>query len=122
MTFKRILQRVAAPAAMAAAIVGVSLTAAPSASATSSDCPSNYICAFENENFTGRMVGNTGNVSNIGDYMNDRTTSIVNNTDRVVCFYDNADYDGSLTDANPHVAIPNIGSYANDRITSWHFC
>jgi hypothetical protein len=54
--------------------------------------------------------------------MNDRTTSMVDNTDRVVCLYMDADYNGNFTWMNPHTAVSDIGSRYNDMVSSWHFC
>jgi Peptidase inhibitor family I36 len=122
-TFKQILQRVAAPAAMTAAIVGGSLVAAPSASAAISDCPTNMVCVFQDDFFGGRMVGNTGDVSNVGDYMNDRTSSLVNDTWSHVCFYADVNYQGELLfRISPNTDIAGVGDDNNDRISSWRKC
>jgi Peptidase inhibitor family I36 len=122
-TFKQILQRVAVPAAMTAAVVGGSLVTAPSASAAASDCPANMACIFQEVNFQGRMLGDPDGTGNVGDYMNDRTSSIVNNTNNTFCFYADAGHDGALVYvANAHTAVGWVGDWANDRITSYKVC
>ncbi|MEU1181128.1 peptidase inhibitor family I36 protein [Streptomyces sp. NPDC005820] len=124
MMLKRIVRRAAVPAAMTAALAGGTLAAAPSASAAESDCPAAMVCVFQDIYFQGRMVGQTDPYrSNIGDYMNDRTSSIVNRTDRDICFYQNIDYQGDMLMWIPaRSAAGVLVEGANDRISSFKPC
>ncbi|KUN86448.1 peptidase inhibitor family I36 protein [Streptomyces griseoruber] len=121
---ERIVRRAAVPAAMTAALAGGALAAAPSASAAASDCPAAMVCIFQNVNFTGRWIGQTDPYrSNVGDYMNDRTSSIVNRTDRDICFYQDADYGGDMLMWIPaRSAADVLVEGANDRISSFKPC
>lgn len=107
---------------MTAAIAGGSLTVAPSASAAESDCPST-VCLFENLGYSGRWVGFPSETANVGDYINDRTSSVVNRSDRIVCFFKDANYQGDLVFViPPNTSTYYVGDGANDRITSFRFC
>ncbi|WP_133917500.1 peptidase inhibitor family I36 protein [Streptomyces sp. NBC_00582] len=124
MTFQRFVRRAAVPAAMTAALAGGALAVAPAASAAQSDCPAAMVCIFQNVNFEGRYIGQTDPYRpNVGDYMNDRTSSIVNRTDRDICFYQDADYRGDMLMWVPaRSAADVLVEGANDRISSFKPC
>ncbi|WP_262064328.1 peptidase inhibitor family I36 protein [Streptomyces sp. STR69] len=121
MTYKRLLQRAAAPAAVLAAIAGSSLVAAPPASAANTDCPDFYICIFENSNYTGRWIGVHQGYDNpnVGDFMNDRTTSIINNTNEDYRLFVDSNYRGAVLRSGPRTQYSNVGPAWNDKITSF---
>ena len=104
---------------MAAAVVGGSLVAAPAASAAPGDCPDNYVCIFQHANYEGRWIGNLvgHDRPNVGDYMNDRTTSIINNTNDWIIFFDRANYGGASEAVRDRSQVPSVRM--NDRISSW---
>lgn len=120
-TYKRLIQRVAAPAVALAAIVGGGLAAAPTASAANTDCPDFYICIFENSNYTGRWIGVHQGYDNpnVGDFMNDRTTSIINNTNEQYRLFTDSNYRGSVFVSGYRTQVSNVGPDWNDRITSF---
>ncbi|WP_416976361.1 peptidase inhibitor family I36 protein [Streptomyces sp. T028] len=124
MTYKGLLRRVAVPVAMAAAVTGGTVAVAPTAGAASGDCPAAMVCIFQNANFGGIWIGQTDPYRpNVGDLMNDRTSSIVNWTNRDICFYQNADYGGEmLTWVPAGKATEWVGDNNNDRISSFKPC
>lgn len=89
------------------------------------DCPDHYLCLWGDASYAGRYIffpeGDDGGplfVPYIGDFMNDLTTSIWNRTSRRVCFYRDANYQGLLFCMNGGDSSANIGSDANDQISS----
>ncbi|GIE91998.1 Peptidase inhibitor family I36 [Actinoplanes regularis] len=86
------------------------------------DCPDRYLCLWGDGNYEGRYTfypeGNLF-VRNIGDRMNDLTTSIWNRTGRTVCFYNDINYQGQLFCMGAGGSSANVGSGANDRISSF---
>lgn len=89
------------------------------------DCPDHYVCLWGDASYAGRYIfvpeGNGSPLfrSNIGSFMNDLTTSIWNRTSRRICFYRDTNYQGLLLCMNPGASSPNIGSGANDKISSF---
>ncbi|WP_405768316.1 peptidase inhibitor family I36 protein [Streptomyces sp. NBC_01538] len=120
MTYKRLLQRLAVPAAMATVMAGGGLAAAPAASAAASDCPDHYVCIFQNVDYGGRWIGNLEghNRPNVGDYMNDRASSIINNTNYSITFYEHANYGGASFTVGQRLQVRSLGNW-NDSISSW---
>jgi hypothetical protein len=111
---------VAALALVASAVVQVAATNA--AHAEWQDCPDHYVCLWGDGNYAGRYLFQPENnlfVSNIGSFMNDLTTSIWNRTGRTVCFYNDINYQSQLFCLNAGGSTPNVGSGANDRISSF---
>lgn len=120
MTYKRLLRRVAVPAAVMAAIAGGTLASAPSASAAPGDCPDHYVCIFQHANYEGRWIGNLQGHDrpNVGDYMNDRASSIINNTNYWIRFYEHAGYGGASFSMAGRTQIPRLADWS-DSISSW---
>lgn len=110
-------------AAACVTVTTVGLGATP-ASADPGDCPKRYVCVWDNSNYEGRFVFDPGTERpNVGEFMNDRTTSLRNRTGSHVCFYQNSEGKGSLlARVSPGESRPNIGPTANDRISSWKAC
>ncbi|MEX3102946.1 peptidase inhibitor family I36 protein [Streptomyces sp. ST1020] len=106
-----------------AAIAGGSLVSAPAASAAPGDCPDNYVCIFQNVNYEGRWIGNLRGHDrpNVGDYMNDRASSIINNTNDPIKFYEHSGYRGASFWMYPRVQLPRLYEW-NDSISSWKRC
>ncbi|WP_189930874.1 peptidase inhibitor family I36 protein [Streptomyces sulfonofaciens] len=94
------------------------------ASAHPEDCPDGYVCVWGDSNYEGRFLFVPGtDRANVGSAMNDLTTSIWNRTGSRVCFYDDANYGGSiLAIVNAGAWRGNVGPTANDRISSWRAC
>ncbi|MEU5159093.1 peptidase inhibitor family I36 protein [Streptomyces sp. NPDC020875] len=115
---------------LAGAVAGALMTAASvvtggtQAVANPNDCPNGYVCVWGDSNYEGRFLFVPGTSrSNVGNHMNDLTTSLWNRTGSRVCFYDHADYQGSiLAIVNPGDWRGNVGPTANDRISSWRAC
>lgn len=106
--------------AMAASLATGTVTA----TAHPDDCPKDYVCVWGDSNFNGRFHFEPGpNLANVGPAMNDLTTSLWNRTNSTVCFYDDANYGGKLlARVAPGESRANVGTGANDRITSWKAC
>jgi hypothetical protein len=118
---KTLITGVIATACATAALV----SAAPAqAQAAWAECYSGYVCLYGDTNGQGRYLNTAGPTNrNVGSRMNDLTTSIWNRTSYTVCFYDHADTWGSeLIRLGPGGWTNNVGSAANDRITSYTFC
>jgi hypothetical protein len=119
---RKTLRAVATAALILVTGTAVQLTAAGAAHADYRDCPDRYLCLWGDGNYTGRYrFQPEGNlfVPNIGSAMNDLTTSIWNRTGRTVCFYDHSNYQGQLLCLNGGGSTANVGSAANDRISSF---
>jgi hypothetical protein len=101
----------------------VQMSAAEPARADYRDCPDRYLCLWGDGNYAGRYTfyPESGGlfVSNIGAFMNDLTTSIWNRTGRRVCFYNDINYQGQLFCMDGGGSSANVGSGANDRISSF---
>jgi len=111
---------VAALSLATGAAVQVSATGA--ALADYRDCPDHYVCLWGDGNYAGRYLFQPESnlfVPNIGSFMNDLTTSIWNRTGRTICFYNDINYQGQLLCLNGGGSTPNVGSGANDRISSF---
>ncbi|MBB5935727.1 peptidase inhibitor family I36 protein [Streptomyces zagrosensis] len=118
---KSLIGGVVAAACIAATTV---VAGATQASANPNDCPNNAVCMWGDSNYEGRFLFVPGTSrSNVGSHMNDHTTALWNRTGSRVCPYDHAKYGGSLLAiVNTGESRPNIGSTANDRISSWRAC
>jgi hypothetical protein len=94
----------------------------------SADCPDNYLCLWGDVNYTGRYIfypNNGGDslwVPNIGDFMNDLTSSIWNRTPATIFFFEDINYGGHrlLYVAGEGGSSGNVGADSNDRISSFH--
>jgi hypothetical protein len=113
-------------AAMAALVLvtgsAVQVATTGAALANWQDCPDHYVCLWGDSNYAGRYIFQPdGNlfVSNIGSFMNDLTTSIWNRTGRTICFYNDINYQGQLLCLNGGGSSANVGSGANDQISSF---
>lgn len=126
MTSKRFLQRLAAPVTLATVMMGGIMAVAPSsAMADSRDCPGNYVCVWGDTNYTGRFIFQPGGQDHpdIGSSMNDLTSSLWNRSGSRVCFYADTNYHGSLLlIVTAGGSRANVGSTANDKISSWRKC
>ncbi|MFE6777534.1 peptidase inhibitor family I36 protein [Streptomyces sp. NPDC057702] len=104
----------------------LAMTGATPASATPPDyrdCTGNSVCVWDNSNYDGGFLAGGVNVPNVGKAMNDRTTSLWNRSGSRICFYQHSNYGGELlANVGPGESRPNIGSHANDRISSWKAC
>ncbi len=114
------------PGAASGTISGTTSGTAGSLSATDyRDCPDHYLCLWGDASYAGRYTfypeGDGGPlfVPNIGNFMNDLTTSIWNRTSRRVCFYRDTNYQGLLLCLDGGGSSANIGSGANDKISSF---
>ncbi|WP_242908356.1 peptidase inhibitor family I36 protein [Actinomadura terrae] len=118
MTTTGIAQASAPPAPAGSGKTGTVRVANPN------DCPNNYVCVWGDINYEGRFLFVPGTSrANVGDFMNDLTSSLWNRTGSRVCFYQDSDYRGSLlaiVDGGGYRA--NVGATANDRISSWRAC
>ncbi|WP_433432712.1 peptidase inhibitor family I36 protein [Nonomuraea sp. CA-141351] len=119
---KTLIAGVIAAACATAALVG----AAPAqAKATAwAECYEGYVCLYGDTNGEGRYLNTAGpTLRNVGSRMNDLTSSIWNRTSYTVCFYEHADTWGrELVRLGPGGWTANVGSAANDKITSYTFC
>lgn len=114
----------AATAAVVTLLAGTALQVATAGAAQAEwkDCPDRYVCLWGDSNYAGRYRFQPEHdlfVSNIGSAMNDLTTSIWNRTGRKVCFYNDINYQGQLLCLDAGGSTANVGSAANDRISSF---
>lgn len=105
-------------------VAGSVVAGGTQASANPNDCPKGYVCVWGDSNYEGRFLFVPGTKrANVGERMNDLTTSLWNRTGSRICFYDDANYGGSvLAIVDPGGSRANVGPTANDRITSWKAC
>ncbi|MFF4299177.1 peptidase inhibitor family I36 protein [Streptomyces vinaceus] len=132
----------------AAAVTGLIMTTATSASAASvvsighgaGSCPSAFVCLWSEGNFIqgtfvdGAKFGSFGSNQNIGDMgklkressadkgMQDVTSSVLNNTGSAVCFYEHNGYRGAEFRIGPWEQWPSLPSWINDKISSFKYC
>src|SRR5690349_20657523 len=119
---RKTLKAVAMAAITLVTGAAVQVAATGAAHADYRDCPDRYVCLWGDGNYEGRYrFQPEGNlfVPNIGSAMNDLTTSIWNRTGRTICFYNDINYQGQLLCLNGGGSTPNVGSGANDRISSF---
>jgi hypothetical protein len=108
------------------AAAGVSLAATGTAEAVPEQCQDKHFCVWEHTGYQGRFYSATGSVSNIGAYMNDRTTSYWNRTDHWITLYNDSNYGGAcLVSVPPGGSSYNVTPSVNDAMTSFRtgkFC
>ncbi|WP_242908355.1 peptidase inhibitor family I36 protein [Actinomadura terrae] len=92
--------------------------------ANPNDCPNGYVCVWGDINYEGRFLFAPGpERQNVGDFMNDLTSSVWNRTGSQVCFYQHADWrGGTLLIVGAGDWRANVGRDANDAISSWRAC
>jgi hypothetical protein len=93
---------------------------APAAQAHYSQCPSGHFCVWQHSSYEGRFFSNSTSTLNVGSYMNDRTTSVWNRSDRTVCMYRHENYGypmGCYKAGGSTAALP----IHNDELTSFRF-
>ncbi|MEU1737395.1 peptidase inhibitor family I36 protein [Streptosporangium sp. NPDC020145] len=108
---------------LAACATATLVTAAPAQAKTMDwdACPAGYVCLYGDTYGRGRYSNAPGTErANVGSHINDLTSSIWNRTDTYVCFYEHSDYGGRrLIGVNPNSWVDNVGSSANDKISSY---
>ncbi|MEU3778623.1 peptidase inhibitor family I36 protein [Streptomyces sp. NPDC032472] len=130
----------------AAAVTGLTITTATSASATTlfdigqgaGACPSNYVCLWSENDFVastrGHKFGAIASNQSIGDMgklqrdgtlwtgMQDITSSVLNNTGSSICFYEHNGYGGLQFKIGPWERWPSVPQWINDKISSFKYC
>ncbi|WP_185911236.1 peptidase inhibitor family I36 protein [Streptomyces sp. WAC07149] len=130
----------------AAAVAGVVLATANSASASTllgigqgaGACPAQHVCLWSENGFVGATSGSKygaiASDQNIGDMgklkregalwdgMQDTASSVVNNTGSSICFYEHNWYGGQQFRIGPWEKWPSVPSWINDRISSFKYC
>ncbi|MED7955032.1 peptidase inhibitor family I36 protein [Streptomyces sp. BE20] len=130
----------------AAAVIGLIMTAAPSASATTilgigqgaGACPGNHVCLWSENDYVGATSGSKfgsiasdQNVADMGKLkrdgalwtgMQDTASSVLNNTGSSICFYEHNGYGGLEFRIGPREHWPSVPSWINDRISSFKYC
>ncbi|MGW2672158.1 peptidase inhibitor family I36 protein [Streptomyces sp. NPDC001272] len=130
----------------AAAVTGLVMTAATSASASTilgigqgaGACPAGHVCLWSENGFVGATQGGKfgaiASDQNVGDMgklqrdgalwtgMQDIASSVVNNTGSGICFYEHNYYGGLEFKVGPHEKWPAVPSWINDRISSFKYC
>jgi hypothetical protein len=109
---------------------GVALAPGASASASSSPCASHRVCIYENTNFHGgHKYFNSGadvstfntleHVFSNGLLTNDKISSLINNTNRYITVYSEANFRGRYLRIPPHRSLKDLRKYGlNDAISS----
>ena len=113
--------------ALAIAVVTTMSTGAASASAAAAPraswewCANGTVCLFSDKNYNGDAIGTNSDTPNIGNFMNDRTSSIINKTGETWCFYQDDLYRNKVTQLAPGESRANLGGglFTNDSITSF---
>lgn len=111
--------RLATAAAVFATAAGMGIVNAPSAAASPDQCQAGYFCVWQNSSYTGRFYAASQSVPNIGDFMNDRTTSYWNRTTSWVTLYGDSNYRGCMFSVPPWGSSPAISPSLNDEMTSF---
>ncbi|CAL9640146.1 hypothetical protein SUDANB120_06321 (plasmid) [Streptomyces sp. enrichment culture] len=145
MNLRRTALRVAFAAAAVTGALAATATTASAAVLTdigtgSGKCPANWVCLWsENDFIRGNpdgdygAVGSDGNVSDMGKFffeskfarwkgMQDRTSSVVNNTGSSICFYEHNGYGGLEFRIGPREKWASVPSWINDKISSFKYC
>ncbi|MBF8188521.1 peptidase inhibitor family I36 protein [Nonomuraea sp. K274] len=116
--------------AAAAVMVTGGIVLSPAASASSSPCPHNRICIFENAGFHGGhksynrgtdvLTFNTlEQVFSDRVLTNDKISSVINNTNRRITFYSEAGCKGRYLRIPPYTQVRDLNRYHfNDTISS----
>lgn len=116
--------------AAAAIVVAGGVVLSPAASASSSPCPHDRICIFENADFHGGYkyyyrgtdVSTFNTLEQVfSDHVltNDKISSIINNTNRPVTFYSEAGFRGHYLRIAPWGSVNDLNRYHfNDAISS----
>jgi hypothetical protein len=77
-------------------------------------CPNFYVCLYDSPNYCGAMQKWQAPVSNLADWgFNDRTSSIINNTDYHWAFYENRNWNGYEFGMFPRTRRPAIVGFDN---------
>ncbi|MEV8638468.1 peptidase inhibitor family I36 protein [Streptosporangium sp. NPDC051023] len=120
--FKQRLRAASVVISVSAALV--SATPAQAKVLAWAECYPGYVCLYGDINGEGRYRNEAGPTSaNVGSQMNDLTSSIWNRTSYTVCFYEHINASGSeLVRLGPDQRTSNVGSAANDKISSYTFC
>jgi Peptidase inhibitor family I36 len=117
-------------AAAVLAAGGIALAPGASASASSSSCAPGKVCIYEDINFHGgyKFFNKGTNVSTFntleqvfsnGLLTNDKISSIVNNTNRYITVYSEANFRGHYLRIPPHKRLNDLRRYGlNDAISS----
>ncbi|EDY47319.1 peptidase inhibitor family I36 protein [Streptomyces clavuligerus] len=110
----------AAPPAVAMSGPGgrVVLVAPMSERSGMKDCVRGKFCFWEDENFWGWRLSTTGSVPYVGDFMNDKMSSLYNNTDYWVTVYRDANYVDCMFWTYPRRAYSALGDEFNDQASS----
>ncbi|MFC9946821.1 peptidase inhibitor family I36 protein [Streptomyces pratensis] len=117
---RHLVKRLSATGAAALAAVAIGALGAQPAAADSSECRPDWFCLWQDSSYQGRMLSSPAqNVSNIGDYMNDRTTSYWNRTDQWITVYYDSGYRGCLFAIPPGGSDNAVDPHLNDRVTSF---
>ncbi|MCW2504453.1 MAG: Peptidase inhibitor family [Actinomycetia bacterium] len=114
--------KIAATLAAAAALGAATMTVT-SANAATVTCGGNEVCLFGDGGFNGTKVARQNTVGsfpmNVGG-LDDRTSSIWNNSNNPVAVYQDPQLDrndGACAIVRPHTQLRNVGSFWNDRIS-----
>jgi hypothetical protein len=91
---------------------------------SAADCPDHYMCFWGDSYYRGRYLFSPSHTdNNIGNFMNDLTTSMWNRTGYHMCFFPDTNLRGeAVSGLRPGQWSPNVGTGANDRISSWGRC
>lgn len=88
--------------------------------AGASDCPDDYVCMWEDPNYTGSMYVRYRLGSNYRDKFeihwwngDGEISAFVNNTDRYLILFDDDDFNGATRCYNPEEDRSSLGSFDN---------
>jgi hypothetical protein len=121
-TTKAITTGVAAGAAALAATLGGPAQAASAAG------PAGSLSVYSDSYYTGDSSYFYDAVNDLryynytsgsGSPMNDSISSVINDTDRAFCFFQDANYGSFLFSVAPHSALFYVGDNHNDRVSSF---
>ncbi|MEV4637666.1 peptidase inhibitor family I36 protein [Actinoplanes sp. NPDC049548] len=112
--------RSAVSASMAVAVGGLMVVCTSSAAEAAIACPSGYVCIYPDINYGGQPYvrrASDGSVSDLPDSIDDRGSSVINNSTRTARIYVSNGYSGRHVCVRS--AIADLRSYdMNDRTRS----
>ncbi|MFF9488404.1 peptidase inhibitor family I36 protein [Streptomyces sp. NPDC014676] len=83
-------------------------------------CPSGHFCVWQHSSHGGRFFSDNRDTPDVGSYMNDRTTSFWNRSNRAVCPYRHENYGDDLGSYGPGAASAAMRIH-NDQLTGFRF-
>ena len=105
-------------AIVGAATIAGSVTASVAVADAPSSCANTYYCVYYHDDFQGAMYTDQQSDPGGWDSMNDQGSSLGNNKNNLVRFYENSSYEGWNVCLSNNSKDADLPSDRNDEITS----